>query len=895
MKTIKFLFSLLFLLGMMQQLGAQNTPQKFNYQAVARNAAGAVLANQAIGLKISLLDGSAAGTVQYAETHNVTTNAFGLFNIAIGSGTVSSGSMAGVTWSAGNKFIKSEFDPAGGTAYTLAGTSELLSVPYAMYAQASATGGTGTTYTGGAGINITGAGVISATDNSATNELQTISLTGNQLTLSNTGGTVTLPTGTTYTAGTGISLAGNAIANTGDLSATNELQALSITGNQLTLSNTGGTVTLPTGTTYTAGTGISLAGNAIANTGDLSATNELQALSITGNQLTLSNTGGTVTLPTGTTYTAGNGISLAGNAIANTGDLSTTNELQTISLTGNQLTLSNTGGTVTLPTGTTYTAGTGINIAGGVISASGAGLTLPYAGTTATLPASSLTAFSVTETTTAFASNAVAIKGVSSLGIGVYGQGTAGVYGQSTSGNGVRGVATTGVGVDGSSTSFYGVSGVSSSSYGVFGSSTSNTAAGVYGINTSGGEGVQGTGTSGTGVNGRSTSSTGVYGGSTSGFGVFGQSQSNNGVYGSSTSNNGVRGLTTSSTLAAVLGANTSGGSGVEGSATSGNGVRGVATTGIGVDGSSTSNDGVRGGSTSGIGVRGVSSSGYGVRGVTSSSTLAGVYGLNTSGGNGVEGIATTGIGVFGQSTSSNAGYFTSSTGIGVNAVTTTGTGVFGGSNSGFAVHGISGSSNGVRGISTSADGTWGETSSNTLAGVFGNNNAGGRGVEGYSAAGNGVFGRTGGTAAAGAYGVYSSGDAFKTMGGSMWIIPSDVQLKNNIRPFEDGLGVLMQIKPKKYFYNGLAGTRSDDEVVGIIAQEMQKIAPYTVAPSMVDLHPEANNGRGSGVKSEILTYNANALIYITVNAIQEQQTQIENLKKQNADLLKRLEKIERK
>ena len=88
MKTIKFLFSLFFLLGMMQQLGAQNTPQKFNYQAVARNAAGAALVNQTIGLKISILDSSATGIVQYSERHTLATNAFGLLNIAVGSGTV---------------------------------------------------------------------------------------------------------------------------------------------------------------------------------------------------------------------------------------------------------------------------------------------------------------------------------------------------------------------------------------------------------------------------------------------------------------------------------------------------------------------------------------------------------------------------------------------------------------------------------------------------------------------------------------------------------------------------------------------------------------------------------------------------------------------------------------
>jgi hypothetical protein len=131
--------------------------------------------------------------------------------------------------------------------------------------------------------------------------------------------------GSTYVAGSGISIVGNTISNTGDLSATNELQTLSLTGNSLTLSNGGGTVTLPSsGTTYTAGTGISIAGNAISNTGDLSATNEIQTLSLSGSNLSLSNGGGTVTLPTGITYTAGTGISISGTTITNTGLATTT-------------------------------------------------------------------------------------------------------------------------------------------------------------------------------------------------------------------------------------------------------------------------------------------------------------------------------------------------------------------------------------------------------------------------------------------------------------------------------------------------------------------------------------------------------------------------------------------
>lgn len=112
-------------------------PQKFNYQGVARMANGAPIAAQAIGMRISILDGSAIGTPVYVETHNATTNQFGLYNVAIGGGTVQSGNMSSIAWGTGDKYVKVEIDPAGGSSYTDLGAAQLLSVPYALY---SATG-----------------------------------------------------------------------------------------------------------------------------------------------------------------------------------------------------------------------------------------------------------------------------------------------------------------------------------------------------------------------------------------------------------------------------------------------------------------------------------------------------------------------------------------------------------------------------------------------------------------------------------------------------------------------------------------------------------------------------------------------------------------------------------
>ena len=110
-------------------------PQKMSYQAVIRNSSNELVANHAVGMKVSILQTSATGTVVYSETHTPTSNANGLITIAIGTGAVISGSFSGIDWSAGPYFIKTETDPAGGTSYSITSTSELLSVPYALMAK----------------------------------------------------------------------------------------------------------------------------------------------------------------------------------------------------------------------------------------------------------------------------------------------------------------------------------------------------------------------------------------------------------------------------------------------------------------------------------------------------------------------------------------------------------------------------------------------------------------------------------------------------------------------------------------------------------------------------------------------------------------------------------------
>jgi hypothetical protein len=112
-------------------------PQKFSYQSVIRNSGGQLLANQQVGIKISVLQGSENGIVVFAERHTPITNANGLASLQIGGGTILNGSLSNINWSQGPYFITNETDPNGGTSYTIVSTQQLLSVPYALYAETS--------------------------------------------------------------------------------------------------------------------------------------------------------------------------------------------------------------------------------------------------------------------------------------------------------------------------------------------------------------------------------------------------------------------------------------------------------------------------------------------------------------------------------------------------------------------------------------------------------------------------------------------------------------------------------------------------------------------------------------------------------------------------------------
>jgi hypothetical protein len=467
-------------------IASAQAPAKFNYQGIARSATGAPLAAKNLGLRITIHDGTASGATVYQETQVTTTNSYGLYNVVIGNGTPTSGTMAGVNWGTGNKYVQVELDVNGGTAYTDLGATQLLSVPYAMYAAGAtaptlsltgttlSAGGntvtlpTGATYTAGTGVSISGSNVISvnnlsgdvtgAPNATTVGKLQGVAVSTTAPTSGQTltyNGTSWAPgTPSSYTAGTGISISSGAISVNnlaGDVSgapnattvgkiqgtsvsttapssgqvlkyngtayapaADNDAQSLSISGTTLSLTN-GGSVTLPS-TTYTAGTGISISGTTISanNTSNLWNANQLQGTGIstsapsTGQALVYTSGAWTpTTLASGTVYTGGTGITVSSGGVISSNNLAgdvtgapnantvgklqgvavsssapsngqflkytgsswtpaADNDAQTLSVSGSSLSISG-GNSVTLPTGSTYTAGTGISISGSIV------------------------------------------------------------------------------------------------------------------------------------------------------------------------------------------------------------------------------------------------------------------------------------------------------------------------------------------------------------------------------------------------------------------------------------------------------------------------------------------------------------------------------------------------
>jgi hypothetical protein len=113
------------------------SPQKMSYQCVVRDASGVLVTNHGVGVRISILQGTSTGTVIYQEIYNPNphTNVNGLLSIEIGGGLITAGTFSTIDWASGPFFLKTETDPSGGTDYTIVGTSQLLSVPYALHSK----------------------------------------------------------------------------------------------------------------------------------------------------------------------------------------------------------------------------------------------------------------------------------------------------------------------------------------------------------------------------------------------------------------------------------------------------------------------------------------------------------------------------------------------------------------------------------------------------------------------------------------------------------------------------------------------------------------------------------------------------------------------------------------
>ena len=123
-------------------LSFAQVPQAINYQAIARSGNGSLIPNQSLIIRISILSGSPQGPIQYQETQNVTTNLFGLFTAKIGQGTPVLGAFVNIPWNEGNQWVKVEINQ--NNSFIEIGDAELLSVPYALFAQSAANGGGGT-------------------------------------------------------------------------------------------------------------------------------------------------------------------------------------------------------------------------------------------------------------------------------------------------------------------------------------------------------------------------------------------------------------------------------------------------------------------------------------------------------------------------------------------------------------------------------------------------------------------------------------------------------------------------------------------------------------------------------------------------------------------------------
>lgn len=569
---------------------AQSGLTGINYQAVARNNDGTVLAKQSVKVRISILGTSASGPVQYQENHDLTTNTLGLFTLQIGKGTPSTGTLAGVPWQNANQYLKVEL-AIGGGAFTDLGATQLMSVPFALYAATGNPGPAGATGpagpTGAAGpigpqglVGPAGAtGPIGLTG--ATGAVGPI---GPQGLVGATGATGPIGlTGATGAVGPiGPQGLVGATGATGPIGVTGATGAVGPIGPQGAVGPAGATgATGPIGVTGATGAqGPVGATGAIGPIGPIGATGATGAVGPVGPGGAQGTQG-----PVGATGPAGP-IGPVGPAGALTGaaggDLSgnypnpVVNGIQNIAVAAT----APVNGQVLKYNGTTWAPG----------SDAGGALTLPFAATENSAPtlfsitnngdgtsveginnttSSSIAAMRGIVNSTSPGGFASAVRGINNgtggLGIGMWGS-------HNGSGWGVYGVTPNGLGVYGNaSAAGYGVYANSNTGTGLYGTSTNGPAASIaiannanantaLTVNTLGNGTVINASTAGSGIGIKSTSGAGLaINGITS-------AQTSAGLLGQNTGGGeAVVGLTTSDIAGAVVGRNDGGGFGVRG------------------------------------------------------------------------------------------------------------------------------------------------------------------------------------------------------------------------------------------------------------------------------------------------------------------------------------------
>ena len=362
-----FLIGFLFCIALFYEAIGQS-PQGINYQGVARDSEGKPLVSKDISVRISILKDGATGDTEYAETHSVKTNSFGLFMLLIGQGKTSAGSFEFISWAIGNKWLQIELDPSGGNSFQLMGSQQLMSVPYAFYSTYSGNG-----LSGGQGIKIQNNQINNTgdADNNPTNETISEMAFGANKKLKITEAGVSKEVDLSSLAGAAQNLSevlsiGNdaggrkitnlAVPNSAldaatkqyvdshtdaDADALNEIQDLAITGNTLRLSGDASTIDLSSYLDNTDKQELTLTGNMLSLTNAGTFINLLPYLDNTDGQNLIATASGT---NRSISISGGNAITID---VADD-DNSVSNEIQTLTKAGTQISLSNGGGSISL-------------------------------------------------------------------------------------------------------------------------------------------------------------------------------------------------------------------------------------------------------------------------------------------------------------------------------------------------------------------------------------------------------------------------------------------------------------------------------------------------------------------------------------------------------------------